>query len=121
MSSITASMDGSGVGFKGDENCHVTRGLKLKEYSHYGILTGSDGFVKDVLFLDRNTPNQKVSICGKDSSETENDLKEGRFDQFEQAIDGIFAMFLYDMSLTKIELLGIISNRCLMTPEFAQV
>ena len=51
LSSIKTSYDGSNFGFKNDEQaCHVTEGIKLKDYLNYGILTGADGYVKDVLF-----------------------------------------------------------------------
>ena len=50
----------------------------------------------------------------------QNDMADGRFDQYEQAVDGRFVMFFHNPFAEKIELLGIIANRCLVTPEFAQ-
>ena len=122
LSSINTSYEQNNI-FGDQQDCHITEGIKFKDYLNYGVLNGADGYVKDVLLskVPFGDPDSKpVSLCGNNRSKIQKYMAEGRFDQYEQAVDGRFVMFFYDLSATKIELLGIIANRCLVTPEFAQ-
>ena len=84
LSSIKTSYDGSNYGFKNDEQaCHLTEGIKLKDYLNYGVLYGADGYVKDVLFNKGPFEDQDyepLSLCGRDRQSMQKDMAEGRFD-----------------------------------------
>ena len=84
LSSIRTSYDGSNYRFKNDEHaCHVTEGIKLKDYLNYGVLTGADGYVKDVLFNKGPFEDQDyepLSLCGRDRQSMQKDMADGRFD-----------------------------------------
>ena len=84
MSSIRTDYNGSKYRFKSDsENCHLTEGIFLKDYLNYGVITGADGYAKDVLFSRGpfDDPDyEPLSLCDRDSQSMQKDMAEGRFD-----------------------------------------